>query len=305
MKKNLNEYRRQMLSRKGVTLLGQISIIVLVLFIYILADYITVGGSLNFATDPMYWITTTISLILVISLMITVRAMHKEKMCENSRTINENLFAIDIARRIILGNNFSDIFQEDIDKVNEDSKYEAYINKVTKKINNLRWKFWLSRNKKDKLLIKYEQMLKLPKDEVLKKIIKFDKVTQTGLFAGVDGKIAVYNRHDTTTHEARDISIMATKKAVIVYLLTAFSGTMFAEFTWHGIAALWGTLLKLFALVLAIVSALRTAEDFVNYNVEQALDNRIRIIMNFINNHDEVKQKFIEKKAKETENIQN
>lgn len=297
--KKINEYRKQMLSRKGVTLFGQISIIVLVLFIYILADYIKIDGSMKFATDPLYWITTTISLLLVISLMITVRAMHKERMCEQSQTINDNLFAIRIARYIILGNNFSELFQNDINKVNENGKVEAFVNKVTRKINNLSWKFWLTRKKKDKLLLKYEKMLTISRDEILKKPIAFKKVTQTGLFSGVDGKVAVCDRHDTSTHEARDISVMATKKALIVYLLTAFSGTLAVYFSWFGIAALWGTLLKLFALALAIVSALKTAEDFVNYNVEQALDNRIRIIMDFINSHNEVKDKFLEKKSQE------
>lgn len=297
--KKLNEFKKQMLSRKGITLFSQVTMIILVFCIYILADYISVGGTLKFATDVIYWITTSISLILIVTLMITVRAMHKDKLCEKSVTINENLQTINIARKVVLGNNFSDELQEYLVKVNEDNKYEAYLNKITNKINKLPLKFWLSKKKKEQLLEHYEAQLKVPKEEVLQMVVRYQKVTQTGLFAGVDGKIAVFSKHDIATHETKDISIMATKKALVAYLLTAFSGTLAVGFIWNGLDALWGTLLKLFALVLTITSALRTADDFVNYNIEQALDNRIRIILDFVNSNEAVKSKFLEKKAKE------
>ena len=135
----------------------------------------------------------------------------------------------------------------------------------------------------------------MPRDEVLKKNIRFKKITQTGLFANVDGKLAVSSRYDIDTHETKDIASMVSYKSIIYILLTAISGTLAVNFMFSGWSAIWGTLLKVISLLLALNSAMRQANNFVDYNIEQALDNRLRIILAFVNSNDEVKNKVLEK----------
>lgn len=293
------EWKKRVFSRKGVSLISQILIIALAIGLFILGDYITLKGSMAFATDPIYWITTTISLILVVALMITVRNMRKDKRVEVSETIQNNMKTVQAVRKVVLINAYDDDLQVYIDRVNEDYKYETYINKITKKINRLNgfWGKFIKKAKKEQKLLDYEKQLKVPKEEVLKMHIKFDKITQTGLFSGVDGKLAVMSKFDINTHNTKDIVNMTGYKAMIVYLLTAFSGTLAVSFIFGGWAVLWGTLLKIFSAVFSTNSAIRQADNFVDYNIEQALDNRLRIILGFVNSNEEVKSKVLEKLA--------
>lgn len=294
MKKN-NDWKKQVFSNKGVSLLSQTMVIIIVFAIYILGDYLTFKGSIEFIKDPLYWATTTISLFLVIALMITVRAMRKNKQVEKNENIANNMKTVQAVRKVVLINAYDKEFQNYIDKVNEEYKYETYINNVTKKINFLKWRFLLSAKQKDKKLRQYEEQLRLPFDKVMEKHIKFKKVTQTGLFAWIDGKLAVVNKHDISTHESKDIASMVGYKALIVYILTAFSGTLVVNFLFSGWSALWGTLLKLFSMAFATNSAIKQADDFVDYNIEQALDNRLRILLGFVNSNEEIKNKVLDK----------
>lgn len=307
MEKEKKKISQKMFSKKGVSLISEIAVICLVFVLYILGDYLAFRGTLDFATSPIYWITTTISLVLLIALMITVRNLRKDKQISESEDIANNMKTVSAARKVVLINAYDEILQKHIDKVNEDYKYETYINKITKKINRINihcfFTFRWSAKKRDKLLIKYEEQLRLSKEEVLKKNIKFKKITQTGLFAGVDGKLAVYNKYDISTHEGKDIFNMTSSKAIMVYLLTAISGTMIVSFMFGGWAAIWGTLLKIFSLLFATSSAIRQADNFVAYNIEQALDNRLRIILQFVNSREDIKQKVLEKLQEKKEEI--
>ena len=290
-----NDWKKKVLSRKGVSLITQISIIVLIFGIYILGDYLSFKGSMDFATSPEYWITTAISITLVVVFMTTIRNMHKDKRVAESKDIENNMKTIQAVRKVVLINAYDEELQKHLDKVNDDKKYETYINNITKKINKLPLRIFLSKNKKEELLKKYEQLLRMPRDEVLKKNIRFKKITQTGLFANVDGKLAVSSRYDIDTHETKDIASMVSYKSIIYILLTAISGTLAVNFMFSGWSAIWGTLLKVISLLLALNSAMRQANNFVDYNIEQALDNRLRIILAFVNSNDEVKNKVLEK----------
>ena len=290
-----NDWKKKVLSRKGVSLITQISIIVLIFGIYILGDYLSFKGSMDFASSPEYWITTAISITLVVVFMTTIRNMHKDKRVAESKDIENNMKTIQAVRKVVLINAYDEELQKHLDKVNDDKKYETYINNITKKINKLPLRIFLSKNKKEELLKKYEQLLRMPRDEVLKKNIRFKKITQTGLFANVDGKLAVSSRYDIDTHETKDIASMVSYKSIIYILLTAISGTLAVNFMFSGWSAIWGTLLKVISLLLALNSAMRQANNFVDYNIEQALDNRLRIILAFVNSNDEVKNKVLEK----------
>ena len=290
-----NDWKKKVLSRKGVSLITQISIIVLIFGIYILGDYLSFKGSMDFASSPEYWITTAISITLVVVFMTTIRNMHKDKRVAESKDIENNMKTIQAVRKVVLINAYDYELQKHLDKVNDDKKYETYINNITKKINKLPLRIFLSKNKKEELLKKYEQLLRMPRDEVLKKNIRFKKITQTGLFANVDGKLAVSSRYDIDTHETKDIASMVSYKSIIYILLTAISGTLAVNFMFSGWSAIWGTLLKVISLLLALNSAMRQANNFVDYNIEQALDNRLRIILAFVNSNDEIKNKVLEK----------
>ena len=290
-----NDWKKKVLSRKGVSLITQISIIVLIFGIYILGDYLSFKGSMDFASSPEYWITTAISITLVVVFMTTIRNMHKDKRVAESKDIENNMKTIQAVRKVVLINAYDEELQKHLDKVNDDKKYETYINNITKKINKLPLRIFLSKNKKEELLKKYEQLLRMPRDEVLKKNIRFKKITQTGLFANVDGKLAVSSRYDIDTHETKDIASMVSYKSIIYILLTAISGTLAVNFMFSGWSAIWGTLLKIISLLLALNSSMRQANNFVDYNIEQALDNRLRIILAFVNSNDEIKNKVLEK----------
>ena len=296
--KEKKDWKKKVLTKKNISLFGQITVIVLVFILFVLADYLSFSGSLAFMTDWVYWVTTTLSLMLIVALMITVRNMRKDKQIEINENINNNMQTVQAVRKVVLINAYDDMLQEYIDKVNEDYKYETYVNNITKKINKLLI-LPMKQEKKDAKLRKYEEELKKPREEVLKMHIKFNKITQTGLFAGVNGKLSVISKHDISTHETKDIADMIGYKAIMVYLITAFSGTLAVSFFFYGWAAIWGTLLKIFSAVFSTNSAIRQADNFVDYNIEQALDNRLRIILGFVNSNEEVKQKVLEKLAEE------
>ena len=290
-----NDWKKKVLSRKGISLISQIAIVVLIFGIYLLGDYLSFKGSMDFASCPEYWITTAISITLVVVFMTTIRTMHKDKRVAESKDIENNMKTIQAVRKVVLINAYDEELQKHLDKVNDDKKYETYINNITKKINKLPLRIFLSKNKKEELLKKYEQLLRIPREEVLKKNIRFKKITQTGLFANVDGKLAVSSRYDIDTHETKDIASMVSYKSIIYILLTAISGTLAVNFMFSGWSAIWGTLLKIISLLLALNSAMRQANNFVDYNIEQALDNRLRIILAFVNSNDEIKNKVLEK----------
>ena len=239
--------------------------------------------------------TTAISITLVVVFMTTIRNMHKDKRVAESKDIENNMKTIQAVRKVVLINAYDEELQKHLDKVNNDKKYETYINNITKKINKLPLRIFLSKNKKEELLKKYEQLLRMPREEVLKKNIRFKKITRRGLFANVDGKLAVSSRYDIDTHEIKDIASMVSYKSIIYILLTAVSGTLAVNFMFSGWSAIWGTLLKIISLLLALNSAMRQANNFVDYNIEQALDNRLRIILAFVNSNDEIKNKVLEK----------
>lgn len=291
------EWKKKVFSRKSITLFSQIAIIVLIFGLYLLGDYLAFKGSMDFASSAEYWITTGISITLIVVLMITIRNMHKDRKIEESTSIDNNMRTVQAVRKVVLINAYDVKLQEHIDRVNEDYKYETYINNVTKKINRLNgfWGKFISRNKKDKLLKKYEEQLRVPREEVLEMHVRFQKITQTGLFSNVDGKLAVYSKHDISTHEAKDVISMVSYKSIVYILLTAISGTLAVDIMFNGLSALWGTLLKICSLLLASSSAMRQADNFVDYNIEQALDNRLRIILSFVNSSEEIKQKVLEK----------
>ena len=142
-------------------------------------------------------------------------------------------------------------------------------------------------------------MLEVPKEEVLKHHIKYRKITKTGLFANIDGKIITDDEYDISAHEARDVAQMVGLKALMVFIFAGITGTMTVDFFWYGVSALWSTMIKLFALLMAYTSAINQAVNFVKYNVEQSLNKRVELLTNFVNKYPDLKAKLIERKKEE------
>ena len=120
MEKKSSEWKNKVLSKRGITLLSQILTIILIFCIYILGDYLAFKGSMSFVDSPEYWITTSISITLVVVLMITIRNMQKDKRVINSKEIDNDMKTIQAVRKVVLINAYDDVLQEHIDKVNED-----------------------------------------------------------------------------------------------------------------------------------------------------------------------------------------
>ena len=73
-----NDWKKKVLSRKGISLISQIAIVVLIFGIYLLGDYLSFKGSMEFASSPEYWITTAISITLIdIMYIIIFRPIYK------------------------------------------------------------------------------------------------------------------------------------------------------------------------------------------------------------------------------------
>lgn len=168
----------------------------------------------------------------------------------------------------------------------------------------------MKEEKREVLKKKYETMLEVPKSEVIKHYNRYRKVTITGLFADVDGKIITEDEYDISPHDMRDIALMVGVKAMLVMLFAAFTGTMTIQIMWQGWDALLSIVFKLISIMLACNCAIKQAEDFVNYNINQTLNNRVDILSNFVNNdillkNKMIQLKFIEEKVKDGTLIEN
>lgn len=289
------------ITRKGMAKFSQIFTIILVFLVYVIADFVSATGSVDFIKDPFYWLLVGINLVLVITIMITVRSMRKQSRLDNSTKINNDLLFVDRARKLIIGNAYSKSLSEHLEEINKENKYQAYIRKTNKKLN-----FWnnfklISNSKKDKIMRKFEEKLEIPKEEVLKRFIVYKKITRTGLFSGVDGKIVSVDDFDISAHNGKDIAQMVGLKALLVFLFSAITGTIAVQFVFQGVQALFGTFLKVLSLAIACSSAISQADNFVDYNISEAMIKRIDILSNFINTIPDLKQKMIEAKKNENE----
>lgn len=285
-------------TKKNIVSLSQIATIALVFFLFILSDYVKFNGELGFITEWAYWVLVATELVLIVALMITVRSIHKNKAIELNTNILDNLAFIERTRKVVLSEGYSKQLDEEIVLWNEENKYCAYKRKIEKRLNFIMG-LKMRAKKKDKLISKYEKLLEVPKEEVLKHHVKYKKITKTGMFANIDGKIISEDEFDISAHEGRDVAQMVGLKAFMVFLFAGITGTMTVDFFWYGISAIWGTMIKIFALFMAYTSAINQALNFVKYNVEQSLNKRVELLTNFVNKYPELKTKIIERKKEE------
>ena len=289
------ELARKYVTKKNLVSISQIFTIILVFFLFVLSDYVKFNGELGFITEWTYWVLVCTELVLIVALMITVRSIHKNKEIDINKNILDNLYFIDTARKVVLSEGYTKQLDEEIVLLNEENKYCAYRRKIEKRLNII-MALKMRAKRKDKLIAKYEKLLEVPKEEVLKHHVRYTKITKTGLFANIDGKIITSNEYDISSHEGRDVAQMVGLKAFMVFLFAGMTGTMTVDFFWYGISAIWGTMIKIFALFMAYTTAINQAVNFVKYNVEQSLNKRVELLTNFVNKYPDLKAKIIARK---------
>lgn len=273
------------ITQKGVVSFSRISTIVLIFLLYIVADYINSDFKLNFLTDRSYWISTLINLVLVVSIMVIVRAIRRDKKISTSTEITDAMAQIQTGFKVITVNGFSSELDEYLKELNENNKYETFISQVKNKLIRLG-----DKEKYEEKRQHLNELLKLPKEEVLKLNVRYKKITVSKLFSSVDGKIVNDNEYDLDTYEKQDVVKMVCSKAMLVFLFTAFGGSLFMDFVFGGISTLYGTALKLFSLLLAVNTSMNIADDFVEHNIKTSVNRRLRHLAGFVNNNGRLKE---------------
>ena len=277
--------------------ISSITLIVAIIGTYVIGDYVKFGGSIEFLTSWQYWFNIIINLVLTIMIMVTTRDLTKNKLLDASKTINNNIDFIQRSRRAIIGNAYSGKLDEYLVAVNKDNKIQAFNRKIENQINKANCNPFTTISHKDKKVAELEKLLNLSDDEKLKKGVKFVKVTKSALFSGIDGKIISIDDYDLYTHNTRDIMSMVTYKALSIFLFSAFGGSVIVDFIFNGWGAVYSTLIKLISLLMSVISAIKQADEFVTYNVTEAMNKRTELLSNFINQDTELKEKVIKLKS--------
>lgn len=272
------------ITQKGIVSFSRISTIVLIFVLYIVADYINSDFKLNFLTDRSYWISTLINLVLVVSIMIIVRAIRRDKKINGSKEITEAMAQIQTGFKVITVNGFSSELDEYLKELNANNKYETFISQVKNRLIKLG-----DKEKHEEKRKHLNELLKLSKEEVLKLNVKYKKITVSKLFSSVDGKIINDNEYDLDTYEKQDVVKMVCSKAMLVFLFTAFGGSLFMDFMFGGWSTLYGTMLKLFSLLLAVNTSMNIADDFVEHNIKTSVNRRLKHLAGFVNNNERLK----------------
>lgn len=272
------------ITQKGIVSFSRISTIVLIFVLYIVADYINSDFKLNFMTDRSYWISTLINLVLVVSIMIIVRAIRRDKKINGSKEITEAMAQIQTGFKVITVNGFSSELDEYLKELNANNKYETFISQVKNRLIKLG-----DKEKHEEKRKHLNELLKLSKEEVLKLNVKYKKITVSKLFSSVDGKIINDNEYDLDTYEKQDVVKMVCSKAMLVFLFTAFGGSLFMDFMFGGLSTLYGTMLKLYSLLLAVNTSMNIADDFVEHNIKTSVNRRLKHLAGFVNNNERLK----------------
>ena len=285
------------ITKKGIVSASRIFTIAIIFILYILADYIKAQITGGIITDGMYWLSIGISIVLIVSMMITVRAMRKDKKIAENIEIGDSMAQIETGFKVITNNGFSSKLDDYIAELNKQNKFETFQNQIKKKLFKLG-----DKEKYDEKRKELNRLLSLPKEEVVKMNIKYKRITVSKLFSSIDGKILNDNEYDLDTYERQDIAKMVGMRALLIILFTAFTGSIVADFMFGGIAVIYSTLLKVFSLMLSINTAMNIADDFVEHNIKISVNRRLRHLAGFVNSTPELKTLIKDYKEKRKEN---
>lgn len=274
------------LTKQKVVKFSRIVEIILIIALDILSDYVTTAGTMELITSFSYWLGIALDLILIISIMITVRAMRKDKRILEKPELVDCMDTIAKGYKRITFGGLSTKLDDYLVKVNKKNKYETFIKSIQKKLIRLGNK---NKPKHQKLREDYNALLKLTEDEVNELQFKYKKVSVSQLWSAVDGRIINDNEYDLNTYEKQDIGKMIGLRSLLVFLVSAFAGTFAIIFLDKGWGAIFSTLLKLFSLMWAVNTAINSADDFVDHNLTTAVQRRLRILAGFVMETPELK----------------
>lgn len=247
--------------------------------LYVLIDYLSLKFDGGVITDVNYWVGIGISAFLFCSIMVVVRDMRKRKNIDKDDLI-KNLYDQNTkAFKFITNNGHSERLEKYILEVNENSKYDTFIRRITIK---------LQRCKKDVKRRKLEELLKTPREEVLKKHFKYSKISYVQLFAGIDGKVISDDENDLSTHETRDISKMLGSKTLLLVLFSAFTGSLITDLIHGGTGAIFSTLIKTLSMIISVWTAITTADNFVENSIKISLKKRYKHITTFVTKNEDI-----------------
>lgn len=285
-------------TKSGVMITTRLFTILIIFALYILADYIKTRLTGGVITDKVYWIQTIINMVLIIAIMITVRAMRKDLKLNNSFEIADSMSQIETGFKVITINGYSTQLDDYIEELNKQNKYETFLNNIKRKLLKLGDKEKFDAKRKE-----YNQLLSLPKEEVIKMNIKYKRLTVSKLFSSVDGKIVNDNEFDLDTYEKQDVARMVGMKAALIVLFSAFTGSIVADFLFGGVSVIYSTCLKIFSLLMAINTAMKIADEFVEHNVKVSINRRLRHLAGFVNNTPDLKQLIENYKKEKNSNV--
>lgn len=289
-------------NRKNVATATRIIVLVFAFSLYILADYVHSKIVGELITNKAYWILLFINMVLVISIMLTLRSSRRDKRIATDNDIIDMYGQIIKGYKLVTKKGLMDKLSNYVDELNNDSKYETYLRNIKNKINRLLKKtdfvlMFTPKKKQEKVKKEFDnelailnEKLKTPKEEVLKMSFRYTTVSISKLFTAIDGRVHNDDKYDIDTHERRDIGNMVGYKALGIILFSAFGGTIIVDFFFGGLGAIYSTLLKIVSLFFAINVSLATADDFVDHNVKTSLQRRMMMLGGFVKEQPELKE---------------
>ena len=274
------------LTKQRVVKFSRIVEIIVIVALDILSDYFTTSGTMELITSLSYWLGIALDLILILAIMVTVRAMRKDKRILEKPELVDCMDTIAKGYKRITFGGLSTKLDDYLVRVNKRNKYETFVKAIQKKLIKLGNK---NKPKHQQLRDEYNRLLKLNEDEVNELQFKYKKVTVSQLWSAVDGRIINDNEYDLNTYEKQDIGKMLGLRSLFVFLVSAFAGTFVITFLDNGIGAIITSLLKMFSLLWAINTSINIADEFVDHNLTTAVQRRLRILAGFVMETPELK----------------
>ena len=285
------------ITKQGVVKFSRIFTIIITFVLYILADFVReIVNDTNLITDFTYWATTIVNVVLVACTMLVVRSLRKDKKIAESKDILTNMDVIRRGFNKITIKGLSTDLDEFLVELNKQNKYETFIKQVRQRLLKIADK---EKPKYEEERKKLNELLAKDKEEIVKMNVKYKKITVSKLFSSLDGKIPNDNEYDIDTYETRDVAKMVGMKTLLIVLFSAFSGMIVVDFFISGWSVIYSTLIKLFSLLMAVNTAMNTADDFVEHNIRISVQRRLKYLAEFVNSKPQLKEILNEERTTE------
>jgi len=285
------------ITKQGVVKFSRIFTIFIIFILYILADFVKeVVNDANLITDFTYWATTIVNIVLVACTMLVVRSLRKDKKIAESKDILTNMDVIRRGFNKITIKGLSTDLDEFLVELNKQNKYETFIKQVRQRLLKIADK---EKPKYEEERKKLNELLAKDKEEIVKMNVRYKKITVSKLFSSLDGKIPNDNEYDIDTYETRDVAKMVGMKTLLIVLFSAFSGMIVVDFFISGWSVIYSTLIKLFSLLMAVNTAMNTADDFVEHNIRISVQRRLKYLAEFVNSKPQLKEILNEERTTE------